>query len=54
MVARNARTRFLVSGMLDYIDCFEALIRKNLERTKESFQHETLTLSSLECDWKIW
>ena len=37
MVGRSARTRFLVSGMLDFMDCFEALIGKNLERTKEVF-----------------
>ena len=44
MVARSPRTRFLVSGMLDFMDCFEALIGKNLERTKESFQHKNCTL----------
>ena len=30
MVARSARIRFLVSGMLDFVDGFEALIGKNL------------------------
>ena len=37
MVARSAWIRFLVSGMLDFVDCFEALIGKNLERIKKSF-----------------
>ena len=40
MVARSAWIRFLVSGMLDFMDCFEALIEKNLERTKKGGQHE--------------
>ena len=53
MVARSARTRFLVSGMLDFMDCFEALIGKNLERTKKSCQHENCSSLSLVCDCKV-
>ena len=37
MVARSALTRFVVSGMQDSVDCFEALFGKNLERIKKSF-----------------
>ena len=54
MVARSARTRFLVSGMVENMDCFVALIEKNLEIILRRFLNENYTLLSLECDWKIW
>ena len=50
MVARSARTRFLVSGMLDFMDCFVSLIEKNLEIILTRFLNENYISLSLECD----
>ena len=47
MVARSAKTRFLVSGMVEYMDCFVALIEKNLEIILTSFLNENYTSLSL-------
>ena len=54
MFARNARIRFLVSGMVGNMDCFVALIEKNLEIILRGFLNENYTSLSLEYDWKIW
>ena len=54
MFARSARIRFLVSGMVGNMDCFVALIEKNLEIILRRFLNENYTLLSLECDWRIW
>ena len=54
MVARSARIRFLVSGMVGNKECFVALIEKNLEIILRRFLNEYYTSLSLECDWKIW
>ena len=53
MVARSAWIRFLVSGMLEFMDWFEALIGKNLEKTKKSCQHENCSSLNLVCDCKV-
>ena len=54
MVARSARTRFLVSGMVENMDCFVDFIEKNLDIILRRFLNENYTSLSLEYDWKIW
>ena len=36
------------------VNCFVTLIEENLEGIWRSFLNEKCTLSSLECDWKVW
>ena len=40
--------------MVKIIDCFVALIEKNLEIILTRFLNENYTSLSLECAWKIW